>query len=93
MKCWELVKGADVIALQGTHTIATNTARLITGHDHTFWWSHETRQTGSRYRSGEQLPETFPHPEQGRSVEGVVQGRAAILRLDGSNGPLDIIAV
>ena len=95
--CWDLIHKYDILALQETHTTVANTTRILTpAGGTTIWWSHETQQTGG---IGLAITPNFLQHFR-RNVDGtwgewveVSPGRAAILRLEGARGNLDIATI
>ena len=94
--CRRLIGGSDIIALQETHSTPANTARLILPDSHLFWWSHDTQQTaGIAVGVATTLLKKFCQPTSGRPGDWIeiVAGRAAMLRMEGPQGALDLIVI
>ena len=95
-QCWKLLKNCDILALQETHSTVANTTRATLSRTSQFWWSHETQHTGG---VGIAASTTFlanfrknTDGSVGEWIE-VTPGRAAILRLEGPKGDMDIATI
>ena len=88
--CRGLLRGADALAIQETHGTPEGVAMSRGFPEARIWWSHETQAIGGialAIRST--FLDQFWEPA-GESLLEVVPGRAAILRLDGPSGSIDI---
>ena len=88
--CRGLLRGADALAIQETHGTPEGVAMSRGLPDCKIWWSHESQATGGvalAIRSA--FLAQFWEPDNESLLE-VVPGRAAILRLHGPCGSLDI---
>ena len=88
----QLLLKADAVAVQETHSTPGVVGMASSAQNTRAWWSHEGQSTGGvgiLVRKG--FLEHFVE-DRIEWVE-VVPGRAAILRLDGPEGSLDICTV
>ncbi len=78
-----------MVAVQETHSTLGVVGMASSTHEVQAWWSHEGHSTGE---VGLLVRKAFLSNFQEDRIEGleVVAGRAAILRLDGSAGSLDL---
>ena len=84
------MQDADILAIQETHSTEGSVAIARMPQDTCAWWSHESQSTGRvGIMVNRSFMERFPGTNQD-SWQEVVPGRAAILRLDGPSGSLDV---
>ena len=96
-QCWSLIQKYDLLAMQETHSTNANTNRILSSTPGTsFWWSHETQHTGgvgiAASTSFLRQFRTNADGTYGEWIE-IAPGRAALLRLEGPRGDLDIATI